>query len=51
MADNTVDTNSGLEIRQTDNAPKEGDDFQLNQQFDRPMTEEEILEKIKEVTG
>ena len=48
---NTVDTNSQLEIRKTDNTPKEGDDFQLNQQFNRPMTDEEILAKFAEVTG
>lgn len=51
MAEMNVDTNTNLEIRPTDNAPKEEDWFELNQQFDRPMTDEEILKKIKEVTG
>lgn len=46
-----TDTNSGLEIRITDNTAKEGDDFQLGDQYARPMTEEEIKAKIEEVLG
>ena len=44
-----VDTNSGLGIRLTDNSPKENDDFQMADQYGRPMTDEEIKSKIKEV--
>ena len=46
-----TDTNSGLEIRLTDNTPKEDDDFQLGDQYARPMTDEEIERKIQEVIG
>ena len=45
------DINTGRMIRPTDNAPKEDDDFQLRDQHKRPLTDEEILKKIKEVTG
>ena len=48
-ASGTTDTNSGLEIRMTDNGPKEEDDFQKADQYSRPMTEEEIKAKIAEV--
>lgn len=44
-----TDTNSGLGIRLTDNTPKDGDDFQLADQYARPMTDEEIMAKIEEV--
>lgn len=47
----TIDTNSGLGIRLTDNSPKEGDDFQLADQHTRPLTEEEIKAKIEEMIG
>lgn len=47
----TIDTNSQLSIRATDNTPKEEDDFQKADQYNRPMTEDEIMAKIKEITG
>lgn len=45
--DNTIDTNSGLEIRLTDNSPKEGDIFRKEDQVNRPLTDEEIQGIIK----
>ena len=48
MKKESIDINSGLEIRLTDNSPKEGDDFQKADQYARPMTDEEIKAKIEE---
>ena len=45
------DTNTNNVIRKTDNTPKEGDDYQLRDQYRRPMTDDEIKEKIGEILG
>lgn len=49
--ENTSDINTGNEIRLTDNKPKEGDYYELKDQYNRPMSELEIKEKINEVLG
>ena len=40
--ENTIDTNSGLEIRVTDNSPKKEDLFAEEHQEPRPLTGEEM---------
>lgn len=46
-----TDINTDKKIRLTDNTPKESDDFQVIDQYKRPMTEEEIKAKINEIVG
>ena len=47
----TADINTGADIRPTNNTPKERDDFQVSDQYARPMTEEEIKSKIDALIG
>ena len=44
-----TDINTGMKIRPTDNLPKEEDDYQLADQYPKPMTEEQIKAKIDEL--
>lgn len=46
MSENKVDVNTGLEVRRTDNSPKDADIFDGGEQQPRPLTEEEIAALI-----
>ena len=46
----TNDINTDKVIRLTDNTPKKEDDYQARDQFSRPMTDDEIKQKVSELS-